>query len=65
MGIGYSLLACALWPLVAMVVPKHQLGTAYGFMQSIQNLGLAVVSIVAGTLVDNYGYLMLEVCICT
>ena len=61
MGIGYSLLACALWPLVAMIVPRHQLGTAYGFMQSIQNLGLAVVSIVAGTLVDNYGYLMLEV----
>lgn len=61
MGIGYSLLACALWPLIAMIVPKHQLGTAYGFMQSIQNLGLAVVSIIAGTLVDKYGYLMLEV----
>ena len=61
MGIGYSLLACALWPLIAIIVPKHQLGTAYGFMQSIQNLGLAVVSIVAGKLVDTFGYLMLEV----
>ena len=30
MGIGYSLVACALWPLVAMVVPEYQLGTAYG-----------------------------------
>lgn len=61
MGIGYSLLACALWPLVAMIVPEYQLGTAYGFMQSIQNLGLAVVSIIAGSIVDDRGYLILEI----
>ncbi|XP_070367516.1 lysosomal dipeptide transporter MFSD1-like [Equus asinus] len=30
LGISYSLLACALWPMVAFVVPEHQLGTAYG-----------------------------------
>ena len=30
MGIAYSVLACALWPLVAYIVPEHQLGTAYG-----------------------------------
>lgn len=30
MGIAYSILACALWPLVAFIVPEHQLGTAYG-----------------------------------
>ena len=30
MGLAYSLLACALWPLVAFIVPEHQLGTAYG-----------------------------------
>lgn len=30
MGVAYSMLACALWPLVALVVPEHQLGTAYG-----------------------------------
>uniref|UniRef100_A0A8C4MP37 Lysosomal dipeptide transporter MFSD1 n=1 Tax=Equus asinus TaxID=9793 RepID=A0A8C4MP37_EQUAS len=29
LGISYSLLACALWPMVAFVVPEHQLGTAY------------------------------------
>ncbi|XP_055502358.1 major facilitator superfamily domain-containing protein 1-like [Leucoraja erinacea] len=37
-------------------------------MQSIQNLGLAVVSIVAGSLLDSKGYLLLEVffsaCLC-
>ena len=30
MGLAYSLLACALWPLVVFIVPEHQLGTAYG-----------------------------------
>lgn len=30
MGISYSIVACALWPLVALVVPEFQLGTAYG-----------------------------------
>ena len=33
-------------------------------MQSIQNLGLAVISQVAGTIVDKKGYLVLEVFFC-
>lgn len=61
LGLSYSLLACALWPMVAYLVPEHQLGTAYGFMQSIQNLGLAIISIIAGIILDTRGYLVLEV----
>uniref|UniRef100_A0A3Q2THR0 Lysosomal dipeptide transporter MFSD1 n=1 Tax=Fundulus heteroclitus TaxID=8078 RepID=A0A3Q2THR0_FUNHE len=64
LGLSYSLLACALWPMVAFVVPEHQLGTAYGFMQSIQNLGLAVIAIAVGLIVDLRGYLVLEVFFC-
>ncbi|XP_076002303.1 lysosomal dipeptide transporter MFSD1 isoform X3 [Genypterus blacodes] len=64
LGVSYSLLACALWPMVAFVVPEHQLGTAYGFMQSIQNLGLALISMAAGGILDNHGYLVLEVFFC-
>ena len=30
-------------------------------MQAIQNLGLAVISIVAGKIVDGSGYLLLEI----
>lgn len=30
-------------------------------MQSIQNLGLAVISILAGMILDTQGYLLLEV----
>lgn len=35
-------------------------------MQSIQNLGLAIVPIVIGTIIDKVGYLILEVffCVC-
>ncbi|KJE89648.1 hypothetical protein CAOG_01085 [Capsaspora owczarzaki ATCC 30864] len=61
MGFAYSVLACALWPIVSLVVPEHQLGTAYGFMQSVQNLGLAVVAQGAGILVNSNGYLWLEI----
>lgn len=60
MGVAYSLLACAFWSAVALCIPEHQLGTAYGMMQSAQNLGLAVVALVAGVLVDKYGYMVLE-----
>ncbi|XP_054159846.1 major facilitator superfamily domain-containing protein 1-like [Oppia nitens] len=61
MGIGYSILACALWPMVAMVIPEHQLGTAYGVMQSVQNLGLGCIVLLAGYIVDKMGYIALEV----
>ncbi|XP_060516702.1 major facilitator superfamily domain-containing protein 1-like isoform X2 [Cylas formicarius] len=61
MGLGYSTLASSLWPLVALIVPEYQLGTAYGICQSIQNLGLAVASIIVGQIVDKYGYTALEV----
>ncbi|CAL8078201.1 unnamed protein product [Orchesella dallaii] len=61
MGLAYSLLASALWPMVALVVPEYQLGTAYGIMQAVQNLGLAVITMVAGYIVDSGGYLLLEV----
>jgi len=61
MGLAYSLLASALWPMVSLVVPDYQLGTAYGIMQAVQNLGLAVITSVAGYIVDSLGYLLLEV----
>ncbi|XP_078495475.1 lysosomal dipeptide transporter MFSD1 [Ciona intestinalis] len=68
MGVSYSLLACALWPMVAFLVPQHQLATAYGFMQSIQNLGLAIISLASGSILDSSGYFVLEIfycaCIC-
>ena len=33
LGVAYSLLASALWPIAALIIPEYQLGTAYGLMQ--------------------------------
>jgi hypothetical protein len=35
MGGAYSLLASALWPVAALIIPEHQLGTAYGKLFTI------------------------------
>lgn len=61
LGLSYSMLASALWPMVALIIPEYQLGTAYGIAQSLQNFGLATTTIAAGRVVDAGGYLLLEV----
>ncbi|VDQ16297.1 unnamed protein product [Trichobilharzia regenti] len=62
MGFAYSILASSLWPMVAFILPLHQRGTAYGLIQSVQNLGLGVISIFAGYLVDTK--VSSRVCVC-
>ncbi len=61
LGLAYSLLASALWPMCTYIVSSDQLGTAFGFMQAIQNLGLAVIAMLSGLIVDEEGYLWLEI----
>ena len=56
LGVACSLLASALWPIVALSVPDHQLGTAYGPMQAIQNMAIAFINMGAGYIVDSCGY---------
>ena len=53
MGVTYSLCAASLWPMVALIVPIKQLGTAYGLMTALQNLGLAIAPLAVGPLVDD------------
>ena len=55
LGFGYSLLASALWPIVALIVPENTLGTAYGVMQALQNGGMALQTMLAGMVVDEKG----------
>ncbi len=51
-GIGFSLVPAAMWPAVARIVEEKRLGTAYGIMTSIQNLGLFAFPIIAGKITD-------------
>ena len=52
LGIAFSLVPAAMWPSVAKIIPEHRIGTAYGAMFSLQNLGLFGVPILAGTVLD-------------
>ncbi|XP_052215175.1 major facilitator superfamily domain-containing protein 1-like isoform X1 [Dreissena polymorpha] len=61
LGIGYSLYTTAAWPLVSRVVPQHNLGTAYGLVNTVLSLGQAADNYLVGYIVDTMGYLILEV----
>lgn len=52
LGISFSLIPAAMWPSLIKLVDYKQIGTAYGLMYSIQNLGLFAVPIAAGAILD-------------
>lgn len=54
LGIGFSMLPSALWPAVAVIIPEKQLGTAYGLIFYIQNIGLMSVPYLVGWLLERY-----------
>lgn len=69
LGIAFSLVPAAMWPSMVKLVDEKQIGTAYGLMYSIQNLGLWGFPILAGFILDvtnkgnpavlNYSYTIL------
>ena len=48
MGIAFSLIPAVMWPSVAYIVEEKKLGTAYGLMTLIQNIGLAGFNLLIG-----------------
>ena len=48
MGIAFSLVPAVLWPSVAYLVDQSKLGTAYGLMTMIQNIGLTGFNLIVG-----------------
>jgi MFS family permease len=55
LGLSFSLVPAVLWPAVARYVAPGQLGTAYGLMTVVQNLGLTVANVLVGALNDWSG----------
>ena len=53
LGIAISLVPAAMWPAVAKIVNENRIGTAYGFMFTIQNLGLWAFPILIGKILDS------------
>mgnify|MGYP002639392173 CR=1 FL=1 len=52
LGIAFSLVPAAMWPTMVRLVDENQIGTAYGIMYSIQNLGLFSFPILSGMILD-------------
>ncbi len=55
MGIAFSLVPAVMWPSVAYLIEEQKLGTAYGLMTMIQNIGLAGFNFMIGWANDYAG----------
>ncbi|KAL7677506.1 hypothetical protein ACOME3_003743 [Neoechinorhynchus agilis] len=60
-SVSYSVMTAFLWPLIVVIASEKQTGTAFGMTLSIQNSGLAIMNMVSGYILDNYGYLDLQI----
>jgi len=54
-GIGYSMFAASIWPLLPFVIREEMLGTGYGTMTAIQNAGLAGFAQAIGSIQSAVG----------
>jgi len=53
LGVAFALVPAAMWPAVTKIVGENKIGTAYGFMFSVQNIGLWGVPILIGVVLDS------------
>ncbi|MBN1414777.1 MAG: MFS transporter [Bacteroidales bacterium] len=53
LGIAFSLIPAAMWPSVTKIVEQSRIGSAYGLMFSIQNLGLWGFALLIGYVLDK------------
>lgn len=54
LGIAFSLVPSAMWPSVPKIIPMKQLGSAYSIIFYIQNIGLSMVPLLIGWVIDKY-----------
>ena len=53
LGIAFSLLPAALWPAMPKIVPMKQLGTSYSIIYYIQNIGLMLIPVLIGKVLEG------------
>lgn len=53
LGIAFSLVPSALWPSVPKIIPMKQLGSAYATIFYIQNIGLSMVPVLIGWVIED------------
>jgi len=52
-GFAYCFFSASLWPSIPYVVDKKLLGSAYGVITSLQNIGLVLGPFIASLVVNN------------
>ncbi len=55
LGLSFSLVPAALWPALPLMVKERQLGTAYGVIAMVQNVGLFAFPLAVGAIRDMTG----------
>ena len=53
-GVSFSIVPAALWAAVPLIVPERRLGTAYGVVGYVQNVGLWLFPWLAGRIADAH-----------
>ena len=54
LGVAFSLVPSAMWPAVPKIIPMKQLGSAYAIIFYIQNIGLSMVPVLIGSVIQRY-----------
>lgn len=54
LGIAFSLVPSAMWPSVPKIIPMKQLGSAYAIIFYIQNIGLSMVPLLIGWVINDF-----------
>jgi predicted MFS family arabinose efflux permease len=54
LGVAFSLVPSAMWPSVPKIIPEKQLGTAYGLIFMVQNIGLSLVPLLQGWVLNRF-----------
>ena len=52
LGAAFVLVPAAMWPSIPLIVRKERVGTAFGLMTAVQNVGLALFPLLNGLLRD-------------
>jgi MFS family permease len=55
LGFAFVLVPAAMWPSVPLIVRQERVGTAFGLMTAIQNIGLGLFPLLNGLLRDSTG----------
>ena len=56
---AYSFFGAAMWVTPGFIVEKHQITTAYGVTMSVLAVGISLVGLISGVIIDEFGYLVL------